>query len=97
MFVTCGSSHKSKALSRQHTTFLCSSSQVQRFLEENDETSKLRQRQALVDLQGFSLAQESSLQGVFGVRQAAAAANCTSCSGCFAAVLFSRSCWTIYE
>jgi hypothetical protein len=60
--------------------------QVQRFLEENDETSKLRQRQALVDLQGFSLAQESSLQGVFGVRQAAATSHCTSCCrGFFAA------------
>jgi hypothetical protein len=43
--------------------------QVQRFLEDNDETSKLRQRQALVDLQGFSLAHEASLQGVFGVRK----------------------------
>jgi hypothetical protein len=41
--------------------------QVQRFLLENDETAKLRQRQALVDLEGFSLYQETSLQGVFGV------------------------------
>jgi hypothetical protein len=48
--------------------------QVQRFLDENDETSKLRERQALVDLQRFSLAQETSLQGVFGVRPAPAAA-----------------------
>ncbi|KAF8068363.1 TARBP1 [Scenedesmus sp. PABB004] len=46
---------------------------VWRFLEENEETAKLRQRQALVDLENFDLANETSLEGVFGVSAAAAA------------------------
>lgn len=41
--------------------------QVRRFLIENVEVAKLRERQALVDLEGFDLDQETSLQGVFGV------------------------------
>lgn len=43
--------------------------QVHRFLVENDELVKLRSRQGLVDLEGFDLVQETSLQGVFGVKQ----------------------------
>lgn len=43
--------------------------QVRRFLAENDEVSKLRERQGLVDLEHFNLQHETSLQGVFGVRQ----------------------------
>jgi hypothetical protein len=42
--------------------------QVRRFLVENDELVKLRSRQGLVDLEGFDLAHETSLQGVFGVK-----------------------------
>lgn len=42
-------------------------SQVHRFLVENDEVSKLRERQGLVDLEGFDLGFETSLQGIFGV------------------------------
>lgn len=45
------------------------SQQVRRFLIENDEVCKLRERQGLVDLEGFNVQQETSLQGVFGVRQ----------------------------
>jgi hypothetical protein len=43
--------------------------QVRRFLTDNDEVSKLRERQGLVDLEGFDLQYETSLQGVFGVQQ----------------------------
>lgn len=43
--------------------------QVRRFLVENDELVKLRSRQGLVDLEGFDLVHETSLQGVFGVKQ----------------------------
>lgn len=42
--------------------------QVRLFLATNEETAKLRERQALVDLEGFSLSHETSLEGVFGVR-----------------------------
>lgn len=41
---------------------------MRRFLVENDEVSKLRERQGLVDLEHFNLQHETSLQGVFGVR-----------------------------
>jgi len=44
--------------------------QVRRFLVENDEVAKLRERQALVDLEGLDLGLETSLQGVFGVSTA---------------------------
>jgi hypothetical protein len=47
--------------------------QVRRFLTDNDEMVKLRCRQGLVDLQGFDLEHETSLQGVFGVSLASAA------------------------
>eukprot|EP00879_Flechtneria_rotunda_P025895 GHRR01027550.1.p1 GENE.GHRR01027550.1~~GHRR01027550.1.p1 ORF type:complete len:512 (+),score=171.74 GHRR01027550.1:324-1859(+) len=43
--------------------------QIQSFLTDNDETAKLRERQGLVDLAGFSLDYETSLEGVFGVRE----------------------------
>lgn len=54
----------------QHVTIatLVLPAQIYRFLVENDEVAKLRERQALVDLEGFSLAHETSLEGVFGVR-----------------------------
>ncbi len=38
-------------------------------MRENDEVSKLRERQGLVDLEGFDLAHETSLAGLFGVSQ----------------------------
>jgi hypothetical protein len=41
--------------------------QIQLFLSNNDEMTKLRDRQALVDLHGFSLEHETSIAGVFGV------------------------------
>jgi hypothetical protein len=40
---------------------------VRLFLTDNDEVSKLRERQGLVDLEGFDLAHETSLEGLFGV------------------------------
>eukprot|EP00878_Enallax_costatus_P038355 GHUV01043566.1.p1 GENE.GHUV01043566.1~~GHUV01043566.1.p1 ORF type:complete len:320 (+),score=84.08 GHUV01043566.1:1293-2252(+) len=43
--------------------------QVSRFLSDNDETVKLRERQAIIDLEGFSLGFETSLEGVFGVKE----------------------------
>lgn len=39
------------------------------FLAGNPEMCKLLQRQALVDVHGFSLQHETSLAGVFGVRR----------------------------
>lgn len=40
---------------------------MRRFLLENEEVAKLRERQGLVDLEGFDLRHETSVQGVFGV------------------------------
>lgn len=44
---------------------------IRSFLSQNGEMAKLLERQSLVDLSGFSLAEECSLAKLFGVRTCA--------------------------
>lgn len=58
------------------------------FLNDNDEVSKLRERQGLVDLEGFDLAHETSLEGLFGVSGSGGVVVC----GCAASWCRQREC-----
>lgn len=60
------------------------------FLASNPEMSKLLQRQALVDVQGFSLQHETSLAGVFGVSMGVG--GCLRSMHCKAACIASAAC-----